>query len=155
MLIFSRVYQCNCTITEISIKRTTLRYLYSPPGRTERQRPAYCDFSNAIVCLSYSQHPVMAEEKRSQERGSVRETTQGEREKRLWSAFLSPLGLSPSHIVATLSHRIANPRSAVRQIALSVACYHNKNIKHFHQAENKNNITQNQTREVLLYKGQH
>ncbi len=74
-LIISWVYQCNCTVTEISKKRTIPRYLYSPPGRTERQRPAYCDFLNAIVCVSYRQHPIMAEEKRSQESGSVREKT--------------------------------------------------------------------------------
>lgn len=48
----------------------------------------------------------------------------------------------PSFIVATLLNRIANPRSAVRQKAVSGACYHNKNIKHFRQAENRNpNIT--------------
>lgn len=62
----------------------------------------------------------MAEEKRGQESGRVRETTQGERGKRLWSAFLSPLGLSPSHIVATLSNGIANPRSAIQRIELIV-----------------------------------
>ena len=50
-------------------KRTILRYLYSPPGRTERQRPAYSGFSNAVVCVSYRQHPIMAEEERGQERG--------------------------------------------------------------------------------------
>ena len=69
MLIISWVYRCNCTVTEISKKRTIQRYLYSPPGLTERQRPAYNGIWNAIVCVSYSQHPVMAEEKRSQERG--------------------------------------------------------------------------------------
>ena len=74
-LIISWVYQCNCTVTEISKKRTIQRYLYSPPGRTERQRPAYNGFLNAIVCVSYSQHPIMAEEKRSQESGRVREKT--------------------------------------------------------------------------------
>ena len=71
VLIFSWVYQCNCTVTEISKKRTIQRYLYSPPGRTERQRPAYDGLLNAIVCVSYSQHPIMAEEKRSQERGRI------------------------------------------------------------------------------------
>ena len=69
MLIISWVYQCNCTVTETSKKRTIQRYLYSPLGRTERQRPAYSDFLNTIVCVSYSQHPIMAEEKRSQESG--------------------------------------------------------------------------------------
>ncbi len=100
-------------------------------GLSERQRPAYSGFSNAIVCVSYSQRPIMAEEKRSQESGSLREKTQGERGKRLWSAFLSPLGLSPSIIVATLSHRIANPRSATPQKVLSVACYHSKKHQPF------------------------
>ena len=75
VLIISWVYQCNCIITEISKKRTIQRYLYSPPGRTERQRPAYGGFSNAIVCVSYSQHPIMAEEERGQESGRVREKT--------------------------------------------------------------------------------
>ena len=69
MLIISWVYQYNWIITETSKKRTIQRYLYSPPGRTERQRPAYSGFSNAIVCVSYRQHPIMAEEKRSQESG--------------------------------------------------------------------------------------
>ena len=50
-------------------KRTIPRYLYSPLGRTERQRPAYDGLLNAVVCVSYSQHPIMAEEKRSQESG--------------------------------------------------------------------------------------
>ena len=54
-------------------KRTFLRYLYSPPGRTERQRPAYGGFLNAIVCVAYRQYPIMAEEKRSQESGRVTE----------------------------------------------------------------------------------
>ena len=85
----------------------------------------------------------MAEEMRSQERGSHEgENLRGEG-KRLWSAFLSPLGLSSSHIAATLSHRIANPKSAIPQRELSVACYHSKNIKHFRQAENKIYIAQN------------
>ena len=69
MLIISWVYRCNWIITETSKKRTIQRYLYSPPGWTKRQRPAYGGFSNAIVCVSYHQHPIMAEEKRSQERG--------------------------------------------------------------------------------------
>ena len=42
------------------------------------------------------------------------------------SAFLSPLGLSPSFIAATLLNRIANPRSAVRQTELSEACFHSQ-----------------------------
>ena len=71
MLIISWVYRYNCIITEISKRRTILRYLYSPPGRTERQRPAYSGFSNAVVCVSYSQHHIMAEEKRSQESGRI------------------------------------------------------------------------------------
>ena len=75
VLITSWVYRCNCTVTEISKKRTIQRYMYSPPGRTERQRPAYNGIWNAIVCVSYSQHPIMAEEKRSQESGSTREKT--------------------------------------------------------------------------------
>ena len=75
VLIISWPYRCNCTITETSKKRTIQRYLYSPPGRTERQRPAYGGFLNAIVCVSYHQHPIMAEEKRSQESGRVREKT--------------------------------------------------------------------------------
>ena len=75
VLIFSWVYQCNCTVTEISKKRTIQRYLYSPPGRTERQRPAYDGLLNAIVCVSYRQHPIMAEEERGQESGRVREKT--------------------------------------------------------------------------------
>ena len=40
-----------------------------PPGSNRAERPAYCDFLNAIVCVSYRQHPIMAEEKRSQESG--------------------------------------------------------------------------------------
>ena len=40
-------------------------------------------------------------------------------------------------------HRIANPRSATPRKALSVACYHSKNINHFRQAENKIYIAQN------------
>ena len=75
MLIISWVYRYNWIITEISKKRTIQRYLYSPPGRTERQRPAYCDFLNTIVCVSYNQHPIMAEEERGQESGSAREKT--------------------------------------------------------------------------------
>ena len=75
LLIISWVYQCNCTVTEISKKRTIPRYLYSPPGRTERQRPAYNGIWNAIVCVSYRQHPIMAEEVRGQENGRVREKT--------------------------------------------------------------------------------
>ena len=75
VLIISWVNRCNCTVTEISKKRTIQRYLYSPPGRTERQRPAYSGFSNAIVCVSYRQHPIMAEEERGQESGRVREKT--------------------------------------------------------------------------------
>ena len=71
MLIISWVYRCKCIITETSKIRTILRYLYSPPGRTERQRPAYNGVWNAIVCVSYSQHPIMAEEKRSQESGMI------------------------------------------------------------------------------------
>ena len=75
VLIISWVYRRNCTVTETFQRRTIQRYLYSPPGRTERQRPAYDGIWNAIVCVSYSQHPIMAEEKRSQERGRVREKT--------------------------------------------------------------------------------
>ena len=51
MLIISWVYPCNCTITEISKKRTILRYLYSPPGSNRAEHPAYCGFLNAIVCV--------------------------------------------------------------------------------------------------------
>ena len=75
VLIISWVNPCNCTVTEISKRRTIQRYLYSPPGGTERQRPAYNGIWNAIVCVSYRQHPIMAEEKRSQESGSAREKT--------------------------------------------------------------------------------
>ena len=71
MLIISWVYRCNWIITETSKKRTIQRYLYSPPGWTKRQRPAYDGLWNAIVCVFYSQHPIMAEEKRSQERGRI------------------------------------------------------------------------------------
>ena len=74
-LVISWVYQYNCTVTEISKRRTIPRYLYSPPGRTERQRSAYGGFSNTIVCVSYRQHPIMAEEERGQESGSAREKT--------------------------------------------------------------------------------
>ena len=45
------------------------------PGSDRAERPAYSGFSNAIVCVSYRQHPIMAEEKRNQESGSVREKT--------------------------------------------------------------------------------
>ena len=36
VLIISWVHRYNWIVTEISKKRTILRYLYSPPGRTER-----------------------------------------------------------------------------------------------------------------------
>ena len=39
------------------------------PGSNRAERPAYGGFSNAIVCVSYRQHPIMAEEERGQERG--------------------------------------------------------------------------------------
>ena len=51
--------------------------------------------------------------------------------------------MSPSHIAATLSHRIANPRSAIPQRELSVACYHSKNINHFRRTKNNIYIAQN------------
>ena len=75
LLIISWVNPCNWIITETSKKRTILRYLYSPLGRTERQRPAYNGILNAIVCVAYRQHPIMAEEKRGQESGSARGKT--------------------------------------------------------------------------------
>ena len=71
VLIISWVHRYNWIITETSKKRTIQRYLYSLPGRTERQRPAYDGIWNAIVCVSYSQHPIMTEEMRSQEKGSL------------------------------------------------------------------------------------
>ena len=40
------------------------------PGSNRAERPAYDSFLNATVCVSYSQHPLMAEEERGQERGS-------------------------------------------------------------------------------------
>ena len=45
------------------------------PGSNRAERPAYDRIWNAIDCVSYRQHPFMAEEKRGQESGSVREKT--------------------------------------------------------------------------------
>ena len=143
-IIISWVHKCNCIITETSKKRTILRYLYSPPGRTERQRPAYNGIWNAIVCMSYRQHPIMAEEKRGQESGrndwalqkqcscssrrsrgitDLGENLRGEGKAPLERLPLSPWVVSLKHISNVLSHRIANPRSDIRQTELSVACY--------------------------------
>ena len=98
VLIISWVYRYNCTVTEISKKRTIQRYLYSPPGRTERQRPAYGGFFNAIVCVSYRQHPIMAEEMRSQERGSHEgENLRGEGKAPLERLPLFPWVVSLTH----------------------------------------------------------
>lgn len=44
VLIISLENQCNCTVTEISKRRTILRYLYSPPGQTERSVPLIAIF---------------------------------------------------------------------------------------------------------------
>ena len=101
------MYRCNCTITETSKKRTILRYLYSPSGRTERQRPAYGGFSNAIVCVSYHQHPIMAEEERGQERGSH----EGENLRGEGKAPLERLPLSPWVVSLVHSSNVINRNS--------------------------------------------
>ena len=41
------------------------------PGSDRAELPAYSGFSNTIVCVSYNQHPIMAEEKRGQESGRI------------------------------------------------------------------------------------
>ena len=73
-LIISWVYQYNWIITETS-KNALSKDICTAPGSNRAERPAYGGFSNAIVCVSYRQHPIMAEEKRSQESGRVREKT--------------------------------------------------------------------------------
>ena len=49
VLIISWVHRYNWIVTEISKKRTIQRYLYSPPGRTERSVP----FKQTIKTQSY------------------------------------------------------------------------------------------------------
>ena len=46
------MYRCNCTITEISKKRTILRYLYSPQVEQSVSVPLITGFeTQSFVCL--------------------------------------------------------------------------------------------------------